>query len=362
MINIENENIEKSGDITSDELIELKKQLAKEITDKLMEKNSDSVTSIIKWSMRNYLVDENTLIDTIHDEIILWWLWELTWLITPSLKKYREMFSKANTKNELENLRTTIFNEIWWNEQAPIPTQEALSNTTYESIWNTKETENQNEEISKQEWWEIQSYNSSKETSKKGKNKDEKKDWIQEGLDKEKKTYTNPKSGLTFNIYDQCDPRRWSHTYKKGTTTMRKTGCLLTSAAVIHSAIDPSITPDFYRKNYAGRFAYDSVPKATQHKIEAKKLTIGSNTVEEIINHLKKWYPVNFMVHGPRHGGKNPYHRWQHYMTAVDVRGEPGNEEIFVANTYDGKWSGRYPAHKKLISVKEASLYTPSQA
>jgi hypothetical protein len=68
---------------------------------------------------------------------------------------------------------------------------------------------------------------------------------------------------------------------------MKQTGCLLTSAAVIHSAIDPSITPDYYRQHYAGSHPYTSVPKATNHKIEAKALKIGSNTVEEIINHLK---------------------------------------------------------------------------
>ena len=355
MTDIENKNISENLDTTSDELIELKKQLATEVVEKLLEKDPNLASSLPKKSMTDYLVDEKTIKDIFHDEIRLWWLWELIWLtIAPALKKYREMFSKAHTKNDLDNLKTTIFNEIWWNLQPSTPIQESGG-----SIWNTEETKESNqkklnEEKTQEKWWEKQSAGSNDK-------KKEKKENNQDGLDKEKKTYTNPKSGLTFNIYDQCDPRRWSHTYKNGTTTMRKTGCLLTSAAVIHSAIDPSITPDFYRQNYAGRFAYDTVPKATQHKIEAKKLTIGSNTVEEIINHLKKWYPVNFMVHGPRHGGKNPYHRWQHYMTAVDVRGEPGKEEIFIANTYDGKWSGWYPANKKLISVKEASLYTPSQ-
>jgi hypothetical protein len=83
-----------------------------------------------------------------------------------------------------------------------------------------------------------------------------------------------------------------------------------------------------------------------------------------MIDHLNKWYPVNFMVHGPKNGhhGKNPYVPWQHYMTAVDVRWEKGKEEVFVANTHNGKWGGWYPANKMFISLREASLYTPTQA
>lgn len=55
----------------------------------------------------------------------------------------------------------------------------------------------------------------------------------QEGLDKEKKTYRNPKSGLTYNLYDQNDPRRRNKRKNRG-STMNESGCLLTSASVIH--------------------------------------------------------------------------------------------------------------------------------
>ncbi len=196
MTDLENKNIPENSDTTSDELIELKKQLATEVVEKLLEKDPNLASSLPKKSMTDYLVDEKTIKDVFHDEIRLWWLWELIWLtIAPVLKKYREMFSKANTKNDLDNLKTTIFNEIWWNLQASIPIQEPG-----ESTWNTEETKetNQkklNEEKTQEKWWEKQSSGSSDK-------KKEKKENNQDGLDKEKKTYTNPKSGLTYNLYD----------------------------------------------------------------------------------------------------------------------------------------------------------------
>jgi hypothetical protein len=48
MAKIENEKIKESNNSISNELLELKKNLAKEITDKLMEKDSNLMTSIVK--------------------------------------------------------------------------------------------------------------------------------------------------------------------------------------------------------------------------------------------------------------------------------------------------------------------------
>ncbi len=181
MIDIENKNISENLDTTSDELIELKKQLATEVVEKLLEKDPNLASSLPKKSMTDYLVDEKTLKDIFHDEIRLWWLWELIWLtIAPALKKYREMFSKAHTKNDLDNLKTTIFNEIWWNLQPSTPIQESGG-----SIWNTEETKESNqkklnEEKTQEKWWEKQSSGSNDK-------KKEKKENNQDGLDKEKK-------------------------------------------------------------------------------------------------------------------------------------------------------------------------------
>ena len=177
MTNIENQNMS-NVDNTSGELIELKKKLAEEVVDKLIKKDPNIATSLPKWSMKNYLVDENNLKDIFHDKFLLWGLWTLMWFkISPTLKKYREMFSKVNTKNELENLRTTIFNEIWWSEIASTTTDKSWDTTTKEpsesneQTWNAKEIEQEKENKSKKgngkEETKKQSSNSSKKTSEK---------------------------------------------------------------------------------------------------------------------------------------------------------------------------------------------------
>lgn len=209
---------------------------------------------------------------------------------------------------------------------------------------------------------------SSKKESEKDNNKEDSQQ-SKEGLDSDKKTYTNSKSGLTYNLYDQNDPRRWNKK-KNGGTTMNQTGCLLTSAAVIDSAFNPSHTPDFYRQNYAGRCPYDSIPKASKHKIQSKVLLPGEKNkwsgektqraITEMIKNLEKWYPVNFMVHWPKHGGNNTLTTGQHYMTAVDIREKDGKKEVFIANTHNGKWWGRFSTDKAFASLRQASTYTPA--
>ena len=133
----EHENIE-TTDSTSDELLKLKKGLAKEIVHKLQKKDSSLFSSMLEWSITDYLVDENTFSDAIHDEL-LWWLWKSAWLITPELKRYREMLSQAKTKDDLESLKTTIFNEIWQDSpssgSSTTGTSSSTTSTTESSWW-----------------------------------------------------------------------------------------------------------------------------------------------------------------------------------------------------------------------------------
>lgn len=107
------DKIKNVSSVTSDDLLELKKQLADEVVNKLIEKDPD-LLSFAKWSMTNYLVNDGSLKDLFRDEIIIWWLWSALGVITPILKKYREMFSEVKTKSDLEKLKVTIFNEILW--------------------------------------------------------------------------------------------------------------------------------------------------------------------------------------------------------------------------------------------------------
>ncbi len=158
MTNIENKKTTEVDNVTGDELLELKKKLADEVVDKLIEKDPNIISFFFKWSMADYLIDDDTISDLVNDKI-LWGVWESTWLITPTLKRYREMFSNANTKNELESLRTTIFNEIWWIEQVSASIQESSSRTPTQTKatpsssneWNKKSSDSKNKSESSTE-------------------------------------------------------------------------------------------------------------------------------------------------------------------------------------------------------------------
>jgi hypothetical protein len=70
----------------------------------------------------------------------MWNFWKEVWIITPELKKYREMISNAKTKDDLENLKTTIFNELWQNNQESNTWDTNTGNSTTESWWTATET------------------------------------------------------------------------------------------------------------------------------------------------------------------------------------------------------------------------------
>ena len=108
----EQQTTENESNESADELLELKKELADEVAEKLIEKDSNIFSLFFKWSISDYLIDENTINDALHDEVLLWGLWKSIWIINPIFKKYREKFSEIRTKTDLENLKNTIFDEI----------------------------------------------------------------------------------------------------------------------------------------------------------------------------------------------------------------------------------------------------------
>lgn len=136
----EKQNIENENNETSDELLNLKKELAEEIVDKLLEKDLNISSYLFKWSIADYLVNDDTFSDKVHDEVLMWNFWKEAWIITPELKKYREMISNAKTKDDLENLKTTIFNELWQNNQESNTWDTNTENSTTESWWTAPET------------------------------------------------------------------------------------------------------------------------------------------------------------------------------------------------------------------------------
>ena len=124
---------------TSKELLKLKKKLAKDITKKLG--ITDKFTKKITI---NYLVNEENFQDLIGDKIkesIFWNKW--LWIITSQLEELREKLDKANTKEALENLRATIFNEDWNNSRESWSKEESnnsISNTSTRAQTKTEAT------------------------------------------------------------------------------------------------------------------------------------------------------------------------------------------------------------------------------
>ena len=108
-----NQTVETS-DNTSAEILELKKSIVEEF----VKKNFDSSSSFKKWIIKNYLVDKKSRLDKFFDRFIIWGLWKVFWLLPKDIEKYREIFSEADTKNKLEELRKSIFNDAWWTERS----------------------------------------------------------------------------------------------------------------------------------------------------------------------------------------------------------------------------------------------------
>lgn len=140
MTNIENgkQKVESTESVTWDELLEMKKQLAEIIVRKLQEENPDVLSIILEEHIVNYMTDDGTLSDIFHDKILMWSLWEAAWVITPTLKKYREQLVWVSTKAELEELKSKIFKEISWNDQST--SEPENSNTWQKSSSGTKES------------------------------------------------------------------------------------------------------------------------------------------------------------------------------------------------------------------------------
>lgn len=93
-------------------LIDLKKEIAEEVVDKMIKKNPESISVMFRKSAKDFLVDEWTFDDRVNDTFMS----IISWLdfIPTEFQKYREMLASANSKKELESLKTKIFNDIDW--------------------------------------------------------------------------------------------------------------------------------------------------------------------------------------------------------------------------------------------------------
>jgi len=139
--------VESNNWSTNDELLDLKKNLADEIVDKLAEENPDSFSIMFKWLVSDYLVDEKTINDIMYDNLVLW---NILWIKTSQLEELRKEISNVETKEALDNLRTKIFQKIWENK----------TNVQNNETWwnsNTQPTTPQNW-WTQETWWTTESW------------------------------------------------------------------------------------------------------------------------------------------------------------------------------------------------------------
>ena len=112
----EQEVAENEWDETSDELLDLKRELAEEIIQKMQEKDSSFSSLIFEPLMINYLVDDDSIRDKMGDKGIEKFLSELTDKevinkeVINELNWYRTQLNQADTKEKIESLKASIFN------------------------------------------------------------------------------------------------------------------------------------------------------------------------------------------------------------------------------------------------------------
>ena len=156
------------SDGISDELLELKKKLAEEVVHKIQRKDSGLMSTLLEWSMVDYLVNEKTITDFFHDEIFLSSFWESIWLITEDLKRYREMFNEAKTEEDLEELKIKLFEDIEKGPQSWSSTRASSGSSTVVGAWSTKSSwvDTQRSTVGSSSWSELSNQKSKVDTRK----------------------------------------------------------------------------------------------------------------------------------------------------------------------------------------------------
>jgi len=96
---------------TSDELIQLKKEMANRVIDKMQEKKWDFSFSIGKDMIVDYLVDEG-LKDSLKDELILWNLLNVFTSSSDDLKNLRGEIVNLKTAEELKDFEEKLIKQI----------------------------------------------------------------------------------------------------------------------------------------------------------------------------------------------------------------------------------------------------------
>lgn len=139
---------------TSEELIQLKKEMATRVVDKIQEKKSDMVLSVGKDMIVDYLVDE-WIQDSISDELILWNLIDVFSTSSWDLKTLREEIAKLKTQESLQAFEEKILKQIEWTWSISFSSQEEVHNTDTEVSWDSVSANNIDWTVSWDADWAI---------------------------------------------------------------------------------------------------------------------------------------------------------------------------------------------------------------
>ncbi len=170
IITDDNKETQEIGDEgVSDELLELKNELADVVVSKLLEKNNQDMSlvkeGITKIFLKKYLVDDGSFEDLIFDRVGVWMF--LKNLITPSVQKYREKISGATDKDSLDKVRTEILNELDWVKQEVIESNESSGKSDNTETEPSTSSDESHESELENDWSDQSSNQKNNETGKK---------------------------------------------------------------------------------------------------------------------------------------------------------------------------------------------------
>ena len=173
-------------------------------------------------------------------------------------------------------------------------------------------------------------------------------------------THTNSKTGIVYKIYNQADSRWGSLPYSGSNDTVKSRGCMITSAAVVSSSYDSSITPKTVYDKYLHTGPRESIPKLTKNNYSC---SYGNTSKESVANYLKAGKVVVIMVWGEKKGGNSSFTTSQHYMALIDI--DSSGNKAFVGNA-SGSGTGKHAAawfnlNDLLVSVQTTEVCTPSR-
>lgn len=174
------------------------------------------------------------------------------------------------------------------------------------------------------------------------------------------KYHVSSVSGIKYYLYNQNDSR-WENIKYRGDITIGVEGCALTSAAVIASSYDKTITPATV--NDTSKIVGTDAPSTNIEYLTKNNFTCEHKTMydKDLISDLKQGKVAVIYV-----GPESPFTTLHHFMALIDIT-KDGNE-IYVGNAM-GSGTGTYNrsawySTTDVLTGRSYSVYlcTPSQS